>query len=109
MTDKILKLLNSPVFEDIYIGLKLLDNLSKKDCLRFLRNNFGKGTNTTWKLNFKKTVEIPYEYDGQYIKGKNYHYIIESHTIMVDNQEKVRWTFKNFKHDTHYKIVESWI
>ena len=109
MTEKILKLINSPVFEDIYIGVKLLDNLAKKDCLRFLRRNFTKSENVSWIFHFPETKKVPSIYDAQYIQGKNYHYSMETTCIIVDNKKVTKWTLSNFKDQSYYKIVESWI
>lgn len=110
MEEKILKLLQSNVFEDNYIGLKLLDNLPKKEIKAFLGKNLEKGGVDymySWIIRDKYASEIPEFYKTRYIKGK-YYYAMSERDIMVDNSSMYRKVRTAYKKEKRYKIVEVW-
>lgn len=108
---KIRKLINSGVFEDRYIGIKLLDNLPKGTAvwaLRRLGAIHNKGELTTWLYNKGPELALPKEYDDQYILGKNYAYNIYEYGFMADNKGAFNRTTKSFERDKDFKVIENW-
>lgn len=114
MREKIIKLLNSSVYADIYIGLKLLDQQSRSKIPGILKQaGFVKEKNPriSWYKDLDEDIiGVPEECLDNYIKGKFYYYAIGSNSIIVDAPSVYRWTEKEFKDvDDSYKIIEIWI
>lgn len=109
MNENILKLLKSSLFEDNYIGLKLLDNLLEKEIKAFLDKNFETGeASYTWIYRRKESIDIPYPFESNYIEGK-YYYSLAQDNIMIDDSIMYEWADNMFKEDKDiYKIVETW-
>lgn len=108
MTDKIIKLLSQKNFGDIYIGLKLFEGLPRIEQLRILKKHFSKGHKNaefSWRM-WKGISEVPVEYEGQYIVGKYYSYVIQKSQIMVDTPCIFK-RFTNKKRDS-FTILENW-
>ncbi len=110
MKEKIIKLLTSGNFADVYIGLKLLDNQKKGAIPRIIRETFSylNTENATWLLSIR-TENIPRELNTQYILGKNYAYVIEEDQIMIDN----KWVFNSVTKSPkelydYYTVKEDW-
>jgi len=109
--EKIRKLINSEVFGDRYIGIKVLDNLPQRTAawvMQKLGSEYSKTDPTTWFYSKGKEIELPEEYNEQYIIGKNYAYSINTHGFMADNKVAYKKTVRMFGNEDAFKIVENW-
>lgn len=105
MTEKIVKLISSDQYGDVYIGFSLLDKLSYKTAARILRKAdfiYRNDYDTNWVV--YKDVVGGYEDHIEYIEGKLYSYAIGSRGVYVDSHRKAKIVLKR-RNDT-YK--ESW-
>jgi len=109
MTDKIIKLLQSNLFSDAYIGLSLFDKLDRKQQFRLLKSCFttpaASHNQFSWGLKVN-LLGVPHEYESNYIKGKYYSYVIQDDLIMIDTPS----IFKRYNNrkDGDFKVIENW-
>ena len=108
--EKIIKLLKSNTYGDIYIGLKLLNDLPRGKIPHILREiGFQRGDkHITWRLSFEGEVDVPLDMESQYIEGNFYHYALTRWDIIIDAPSDVKWTLDYYKGKINYQVVESW-
>jgi len=114
MIEKIEKLLKSGNFEDIYLGLSLLNSLEVKEQRKYLRRYWRSGrSSNSHRQNFSYKRDagtvistLPTTYDSAYIVGKYYAFVIRHTFIMADSP----YIFRKYtqRRRDKWTILENW-
>lgn len=108
--EKIITLLKSNIYEDVYLGLSLLDKLTYKKATIIARKVgavYKNKYNITWEIN-TKIENVPKDCRYQYIEGKLYYYSIGDNHIFLDKKKHAQVSGNTHKPYNEFQVIESW-